>query len=140
MDAESEPAAVHLEVALTRCFLCGGGNEIFLNTKLTKHAAERVKKLHGKVIDVKPCPTCGEWMKKGIILLTFDESKSDKDWDKQSVPNPYRTGGFFVVKEEALARLGLPEKIMEFAKRRRWLFVEHQAAARLGLFEAAKSE
>ena len=129
------------EVALTNCYFCGKGSEIVLNTRFTKRAAAAVKQLHGTVIDMDPCNECKEHMKAGIVLITIDATKSEQGWEEDNIPNPYRTGGFFVVKEEAVERLFNHARALEFAKKHRWLFIEHDAAMQVGLFAvAAKKE
>jgi hypothetical protein len=76
-------------------------------------------------------------MKQGIILITIDGAKSDPGWEKSDMPNPYRTGGFFVVKEEAVERLFSHQEALAFAKKHRWLFIEHEVAEQLGMFQMA---
>lgn len=88
-----------LGVALTRCFICGEGKEIIMNTRLTKSLADKVRAMNGKAIDKEPCEKCKEYMKKGVIIIAVDESKTDDP------ENPYRTGGWWLVKEEALERV-----------------------------------
>ena len=89
-----------------------------------------------KVIDMEPCAKCAGFMKLGIILLTIDEKKCEKGWNREALPNPFRTGGFFVVKDEAVKRF-MPEAMFQWAKKHRFMFIEHEAAVQLGLFEAA---
>lgn len=132
--SNSEPK---LGVALTKCFFCGEDDKIVLNTRLTKKHAESVEEMHGKVLDMEPCPKCKGFMDQGIILMTFDPEKSDKDWNKAKMPNPYRTGGFFVVKEEACEKFMSPD-MFKYAQEHRWMFIEHQAAIDLGLFQEVK--
>jgi len=127
----------NLEVALTRCYYCGAGNEVVLNTVLTKAAADTVKAMHHRVVSTEPCPECAELMKQGVILITYDEAKSGKDWEKDKIPNPFRTGGFFVVKEDLIERVFEHPEAVAFAKKHRWLFIEHEAAAKIGLFDLA---
>ena len=127
----------NLEVALTRCYYCGDGNEVILNTLLTKKCAEAVKAMHHKVVSTEPCPTCQKWMKDGIILITIDEVKSGKGWEKDKIPNPHRTGGFFVVKEGFVEKVFAAPKAVAFAKKHRWLFISHEAAEQVGLFASA---
>jgi len=124
-----------LGVALTKCYFCGENDTIVMNTRLTKHMAEKVEELNGKVIHMNPCNKCQGYMKQGIILLTFDPHQSDPNWNEDPMPNPYRTGGFFVVTEEFLSRILQPE-MFEWAKKHRFMFIEHEAAGKLGLFEA----
>lgn len=134
--------------ALTTCYFCGGSNEVIINTKLTKQHADAVKELNGKVVSMHPCDKCDEYMKKGIILLTIDSSKSDKNWNivppskpKHWIPNPYRAGGFAVITEEGLANmLGEDSDMYIWAKSRRWMFLEHEVALRMGLFANANEQ
>jgi hypothetical protein len=129
-------------VALTKCYFCGESDRILINKLLTKQMAKKVESANGKVIDMEPCAKCADFMEQGIILLTIDDSKSDPGWNKPGpsatsehhrwMPNPYRTGGFFVVKEEALTRM-LGEA-HDFALKHRWIFIEHEVAEKLGLF------
>ena len=89
--------------------------------------------MHGKVIDMTPCNKCTDLMKQGIILITIDPDKSEPGWNRASMPNPYRTGGWFVVRDEAVERFA-PSELAEWAKKHRFMFIEHQAAERVGLF------
>ena len=62
----------------------------------------------GLVFDKEPCDKCKEWMKQGIILISVDESKSE------DMQDPYRTGNFCVVKDDAIRRMlavDIPEGI-----------------------------
>ena len=143
----SEP---NLAVALTKCFFCGKDDKIVINMRLNPTAAAGVDAAHRKVLNMSPCPECAEYMKQGVILITIDDAKSDKDWSvpppelygearNRWMPNPYRTGGFFVVKDEAIKRLPQP-KMVEWALKHRWIFIEHEMAKMLGLFENAQKE
>lgn len=129
-------------VALTKCFYCGEGDRILLNSRLTEHMAKAVESAHGCVIDMEPCNKCKAFMSQGVILITIDVAKSDPDWNSPTgkpehwMPNPYRTGGFFVIKDEAVKRI-MP-KMSEWALKRRWVFIEHEAVEKLGLFQVEK--
>lgn len=129
-------------VALTKCFFCGGDGNIIIPRTLTQKVANSVEEMHGKVVDMNPCNKCKELMKQGVILITFDPAKSEKDWNKHGpVPNPYRTGGFFVVKDEAVRRIFNDEGgATAFALKYRWIFIEHAVAVQLGLFEHRTEE
>jgi hypothetical protein len=109
-----------LEVALTKCFFCGGDNEIVMNKVLTKRHAEKVKEMHGKVINTHPCPKCQEYMKQGVILISVRDGETGQ--------NPYRTGGFVVVKDRALQG-----EAWEQAKKSRMCFVPDTVWDKLGL-------
>ena len=128
-------------VALTRCYFCGEPDKILLATRYV--AGEPVKDLspaHDKVIDMEPCKKCADFMKQGVILLTIDDKKSDKDWNKPDsspgwIPNPFRTGGFFVVTDEFVRKL-MNQQMADWAIKHRFMFIEHEAAEQIGLFAA----
>ncbi len=137
-------------VALLKCFYCGEGDRILLATKFyrTKEGMQPSQDLgpcNGKVIDMEPCQKCQDWMKKGIILIGIDNSKSDPDWStppetefgtgkqKHWIPSPWRTGVFTVIKDEAFKRMIEDPEIREFAMERRFMFIEHEAMKKMGL-------
>jgi len=86
-------------VALTKCFYCNEDSDIVLNTRLTKHMAEKVEGMHGKVINKNPCSKCEGYMKQGIIVISIDGEKSKGDMD-----NPYRMGGFYVMSADGVRK------------------------------------
>jgi len=131
-------------VALTNCFYCLEGSDILINSRLTPTAANHVRKFHGKVCSMEPCSKCRDYMKDNIILLTIDESKSDEGWqtppqdpDKRRhwIPNPYRAGGFVVVRPDFIERVFNPPELVQQILKYRWSFIEHEAAIQLGLLE-----
>jgi len=134
----------NFEVALTKCFFCHGDHDLVLNTRLSPGAARQVKEMHGKVINMDPCSKCKDIMSKCIVFITIDDSKSEIGWNRPPrdsegwMPNPYRTGGWFGIKESAVERM-LPPDIYKWAAKHRFLFVEHQEAENMGLFEQAKN-
>lgn len=142
-------------VALTNCFYCQESNEIVINKRLTKPMADKVKQLDGHVINMNPCSTCEGYMQQGVILITIDPVKSEKDWnippdDEKKregwMPNPHRSGGWFVVRDEAVRRMFTGEdedfggSVVEWALEHRWMFMEHDVAVMLGLFELAEQQ
>ena len=133
-------------VALTKCYYCGGDNEILLHKRLGDVSA-----FHGKVVSMHPCSTCEGYMKMGIILITINDARSEKGWERPKpvlvrtssygppkeepgMPNPFRTGGFFVISEDAFKRAFTGEGIVEFAMRARFMFMEHNSAMSMKLF------
>jgi hypothetical protein len=93
------------------CFLCGKDkNEIILLGAAYKEEAP----MH-MVFDKEPCDKCKEYMKQGIILISVR--------DGESGDNPYRTGGWVVVKEEALKKVIDDPKLLE----KRMMFVPDSA-------------
>ena len=121
-----------VRVALTKCFYCGGNSDILMNKTPTKHLAKKVESMHGKVVSMEPCQTCKEYMKLGIIAITYDEKLTD---DKK---NPYRTGGFFVLAEHTIAKLIDDEELLRHILSSRFFFMQHEVAETTGLFEMAK--
>lgn len=124
-------------VALAKCFYCLGDGCILLHKRLGD-----ISEAHGKVVDMTPCSQCAGYMKQGIILITIDDSKSEPGWNKPGpggIPNPWRTGGFFVVTAEAFSRM-FNGPAADFGRKHRWMFIEDEAARRVGLFEQAAKE
>ena len=119
--------------ALIKCYFCNKDDAILLNMRSTHSRA--VEEAHGKIVDMKPCPECAGYMKQGIILMTFDPAKSEPGWHKQRVPNPYRTGGWFVITEDAFRRVFKDDAnngVMACGLKHRWMFIEHEAAEQSG--------
>ncbi len=119
-------------VALTKCFFCGEDAHIVLHKRLGD-----VSEMHGKVCSMEPCSKCAEHMKAGIILIGIDDAKSEKGWHRSNgrenfIPNPYRTGAFCVIREEALDRIFNNPEYNAWAKRTRWIFVEHEVLVKIG--------
>jgi hypothetical protein len=123
-----------LGVALTKCFYCGDDSDIIINSKLTEANAKNVETLHGKVITTEPCTTCKTYMEVGIIVITYDP---DKTTDSN---NPYRTGGFFVIKEDAVRSWYDNDDAFNEINNVRCLLMEHKLAEQLGLFALADSQ
>jgi hypothetical protein len=139
-----------LGVALTKCYFCGEGNEIIMNSILSEQHAANVDKLDRKVISMRPCSKCEGYMKLGILFITVDESKCEPEWnvppskrsvahrrygeDERWMPSPWRTGGFFVVKEEAVRRF-ITDDMLDYVLKNRWMFMDDKAARELGFFD-----
>jgi hypothetical protein len=92
-------------VALTKCYFCGGDNELLLH----KSFGNIRDKAHGKVISKHPCPKCEGYLKEGhVILISAREPKPSNPpafaGGEIADDEPYRTGGFWVVKREAATR------------------------------------
>ena len=96
-----------LGVALTKCYFCGKDDKIIMNTRLTEYFAKKVEEMNGKIIDTEPCPECKKFMKQGVILISV------KDDDQE-----YRTGGWCVMKDEAIKRIFPEEEAKQLLKMR----------------------
>ena len=119
-------------VALTKCYFCGGDNEILLDRKFRD-----ISKMHGKVVSMHPCQDCEEKMKQGIMMIVIDSEKSTPNWHKDPMPNPHRTGLMVVVKEEAVKRIIVEPSLLESILKQRWSFVDEPVAEILGLVQYA---
>ncbi len=126
-----------LGVALTKCFFCQGDGALVMNTKLTAKRAAQVKQLHGKTMDLTPCSKCLAYMKRGIIVITIDPEKSEPWWDTvvDRLPNPRRTGGWFVVADDVIRQSITDETLLNHVLQCRWTFMDHAAAKLIGLFD-----
>lgn len=78
-------------------------------------------------MDHEPCDTCKKWMEQGVVLISVDEKKTE---DKQ---NPYRSGGFCVVKEDFIRRAVVPQELAEDICKKRVAFIPDDAWDALGL-------
>lgn len=123
---------------MMNCFFCNEPKGIILWGKLTakqkKHLQESgIKERidgeapHHLVIDKDPCDKCKGYMEQGVILISVDEAKTD-DPD-----NPYRTGNWCVIKDEAIRRMVQPEELAEHILEKRVAFVPDDAWAALSL-------
>ncbi len=103
--------------AVPRCYFCGDHkNEIVLFGKLKGD----VEAPSNPVMDMEPCDTCKGYMEQGIIVISVR--------DGETGDNPYRTGGWAVLKEEALDRMGIqPQELKEQILKCRWTFMPDEA-------------
>jgi hypothetical protein len=124
--------------AVTKCFYCNKDSGLALFGQLTpamKRAIHKTGKTthdngaapHGLVVDMTPCHECEEFMQQGIILISCREPK-DKDEEK----NPYRTGGWVVVRDEYIQRVVRGE-LANHILRARFSFLPDDAWDMLGL-------
>ena len=108
---------------LVVCFFCNKDkNEIALLGKLKGD----VEGPHRACLNMEPCDECKSFMKQGVILI------SCKDSDEGS-KNPYKTGGWIVVKEEVIDRMVSPKELAEVIKKKRVAFVPDEVWDALGL-------
>lgn len=111
------------------CFICGKDMGVVLLGAAYKGRAP----VHIGVLDDRPCPECKGWMAKGIILISVRDGEEARD-----PKNPYRTGGWVVVKEEAARRM-FTGAVLDFVLKKRVAFVPDSVWDAIGLpREAAK--
>jgi len=76
-------------------------------------------------IDKEPCQKCQDYMEQGIILISVK--------DGEEGDNPYRTGGWVVVKEEVIKRMASSEELADNIIKSRVSFVDDETWNLLGL-------
>ncbi len=93
---------------IPRCSICGDPkNEIILAGQLS----DDQEATQSAVCDVRPCDTCRGYMAEGVILISVRNGESGD--------NPYRTGGWVVVTDDAIRRLiSTPELRDDILKKR----------------------
>jgi hypothetical protein len=103
-------------VGMSNCFLCGKPKEILLDRRLKDSLPREA------VYNKEPCKKCKEYMEQGIILISVRDGESGN--------NPYRTGGWVVIKEEAVKRIF---NNIEQVLKSRVAFIEYRFWDKLGL-------
>jgi hypothetical protein len=78
-------------------------------------------------IDHAPCQKCKDFMAQGVILISVDPSKSDDP------RNPWRSGGWVVVKDEAIERVITTPELRDRILKQRLAFVPDDTWDHLGL-------
>lgn len=115
--------------SMSQCYYCmKEKNELLLLGKLPGDA-EAPRKI---VANLEPCDECAELMKQGCILISVRDGETGN--------NPYRTGGWAVVKDSAVQRLrkaaddpSVVDKILEA----RFAFIENKTWKMMGLPEVS---
>lgn len=103
-------------VGMANCFFCGEPKYLLLDRRLKPTFAR------SGVYDQEPCDKCKEFMTQGIILISVR--------DGESGDNPYRTGGWVVIKEEAAKKMFTDDRLLGKV---RCIFVEDTTWDKLGL-------
>ena len=111
-------------VGMMNCFLCNEPKGLLLDRRLKDSLP------HSAVYDKEPCDKCKEHMKQGIIIISTRDGESGE--------NPYRTGGWWVVKEEMIKRLIKPKALLNDVLKKRVLFMEDTICTKVGLEKAGE--
>lgn len=105
---------MEIGVALTKlaCPLCGAtmDGDIIMNKVLTKSMTEKVEKMNGKILGYSnnPCSECQDFMKKGFLLIGYDEDKSNMHNIPEGI---YYSGHKWVITFEAAKRIFPEDKL-----------------------------
>lgn len=107
--------------SVIKCFFCHEDKALALCGRLPddKQAPREM------VIDQEPCDACKAIMAKGIILISTRVGETDPK-------NPYRTGGWVAVTEEAFKRIFHGAEV-EHALRKRACFIDDETWDMVGL-------
>jgi hypothetical protein len=145
-------------VGMANCYFCGEPSIILLDTRIVKGELNKSLPRNCGVVNMEPCSKCQKLMEAGVILITvkpdsFEEVERERqefladpnnyegepgNLKKPFIPNPYRTGGWFVVRDEMLERMreDVPDAVIDRLLGMRWGFISHDDAEALGLFQA----
>lgn len=108
---------------IPHCFYCNQPkNELILMGRLPGDAEAP----RGTVFDKEPCDKCKEFMTQGIILISTKNEDEGK-------ANPYRTGGWCVVKERAIEGIVQPQALVEQILKARVCFIPDAVWDMIGL-------
>ena len=111
-----------LNPSIEQCFICGKDKGVILfgYTKGDREAPRKV------CINTEPCDECKGYMKQGVIIISVDEKKTD---DRR---NPYRTGGWVVVRDSFIKK-AFNKDIGKEVLKKRICFVPDKAWSTMGL-------
>lgn len=113
-----------LNPSLVQCFFCMKDKEIALFGELRDDVEAPRQVCLGQSY---PCSKCEGYMKQGIIVISFDPDRTD------DMKNPWRSGGWAVVREEAIERWLDDESLLNDIRTKRFLFIEDEAWNKIGL-------
>lgn len=127
-----------LNAGTMNCFFCNEPKGIIMHGAIGHLKAESLREsgIHvpedgsaprNIVVDMEPCEKCAEYMKLGVILISV------KDEEPKDPMNPYRTGGWVVVKPEFIQRVVTPDSLAENILKKRMAFIPDAAWNKLGL-------
>jgi hypothetical protein len=74
---------------------------------------------------MRPCGKCRDLMTQGVLLISVRNGEDG--------PNPFRTGGWVLVRDEMIQRLITPASVRDEVLRLRWAFLDDQTWDLLGL-------
>jgi hypothetical protein len=111
--------------SVEQCFVCMKDVGVVLFGQMKGDAEAPRKVCLGP--DSEPCDECKGHMEMGIILISVDESKTTDE------KNPWRSGGWVVVKEDMIRRMFNPPELVEQVLKKRVAFMPDEAWDMIGL-------
>jgi len=100
---------------IVKCFVC---QEDTGELALLGHLPNDAEAPREAVLNTEPCPKCQDHMKQGVILISVRNGETGN--------NPYRTGDWVVIKEEALKRFVQPPSLLTHILKARMAFIDDQ--------------
>ena len=107
-------------MAMNKCYYYGKSKDLLIHKRFGDLSA-----INGMVTDMEPCDECKEFMRQGVILISVRDGEPQSD-------NPFRTCGWWVIKDEAIKRI-FPDELAASAVKRRVMFIEDGACDKIGL-------
>ena len=107
-------------VGMNTCYFCNEPSEVLIDRRLKKTLPRNIG-----VMDMRPCTKCEDFMKQGILLMSIKNDTTDEQMQRP-IPNPYRTGGWVIIKQEAIERM-FSGHFLEFALKHRFMFINDEA-------------
>jgi hypothetical protein len=115
-----------VNACLPVCFLC---QETKNEVALLGYLPGDVEAPRRAVLDRRPCDGCRALMTRGIILISTRDGETGE--------NPYRSGGWVVVTEDAIRRWVTAQAMLARVLEKRMAFVEDAVWNGIGLPRAA---
>lgn len=85
--------------------------------------------------DQEPCAQCKEYMKQGVVLVSVRDPAPGDDQN-----NPYRTGGWVVVKDDLIRKAVKPKELVDNILKKRVAFIPETVWKSMGLPTAEANE
>ena len=112
------------------CPICGKvvDNAIIMNERLTKKAAEEVRKANGKTVGYSEnaCEECASYKDECVYVIEIDAKKSEPN-------NPYRTGMYWGIRKDFALFVDHPEYVLKTKNGVQFCFMDKEFAYQIGL-------
>jgi hypothetical protein len=103
-------------VGMSLCYLCQEPKELLFHKQLAKTIPDKA------VYNYEPCDECKGYIEQGVILISVRDGEYGN--------NPYRTGGWVVIKKDAFKKIF---QCAEEALEKGVAFIEDTAWDKVGL-------
>ena len=104
------------------CYYCGKDDGTIMLPGRMKGDREAPRRA---VWSKEPCKECEGYMVQGVILISVQPGPPSS--------NPYRTGGWVVVREDAVRRMITATELLAQVLKCRWAFVDDETWDKVGL-------